>query len=118
MIDWVHSLGGDWGYWMRKAERKLGQVQGTMARIKELGEGAAIKSHGSKIPIVDFPEDIAEFHRAWLRLGTDHKMMIWVDYKLRKPIKMKFELMHKKKWAYYQFRDEAHSAISYEMALH
>ena len=119
MIDWVDSMGNDWGHWMRKAEAKQGQIQGTLGRITEEGlNGAAIKSHGYKIPIIDFPEDISEFHRAWLRLDRDCQMMIWVDYKLNKPIKQKFALMNKKRSSYYRLRDKAHSAISYEMALH
>ena len=119
MIDWVHSMGNDWGHCMRRSEAKQGQIQGTLGRIKDEGlVGAAIRSHGSKIPIVDFPEDIAEFHRAWLRLDRDYQMMIWVDYKLRSPIERKFELMNKKRSAYYRLRSSAHSAISYEMALH
>jgi len=117
MIDWVHSMGNDWGHWMRKAEAKQGQIQGTLGRIGDEGlDGAAIKSHGSKITVVDFPEDISEFHRAWLRLDRDFQLMIWVNYKLRKSVKQKFNLMHKKRTAYYRFLGKTHSAISYEMA--
>ncbi len=119
MIDWVHSMGRDWGHWMRKAEAKQGQIQGTLGRIHEEGlDGAAIKSHGTKIPIVDFPEDIAEFHRGWLKLDREYHLMIWVDYKLRAKIKEKFVLMNKKKGAYYRCRSKAHDAISYEMAVY
>ena len=108
MIDWVDSMGSDWGHWMRKAEAKQGQIQGTLGRIKELGfTGAAIKSHGSKIPVVDFPEDIAEFHRAWLRLADEYRMIIWVDYKHRCSKKKKFKLMAKKKDSYYRLRGDA-----------
>jgi len=118
MIDWVHSMGHDWGHWMRKAEAKQGQIQGTMGRIAEEGlDGAAIKSHGQKLPIIDFPEDIAEFHRAWLRLDREDHLLFWVDYKLRPGVPKKFFMMNKKRTAYYRLRDRAHSAISYEMAL-
>jgi len=118
MIDWVHSMGNDWGHWVRKAEAKQGQIQGTLGRIKDEGlDGAAIKSHGYNIPVVDFPEDISEFHRAWLRLDREFQLLIWVDYKLRKSIKKKFALLNKKKTAYYLLRDHAHAAISYQMAV-
>ena len=119
MIDWVDSMGTDWGHWMRKAEAKQGQIQGTLGRIAEEGlDGAAIKSHGSKIPVVDFPEDIAEFHRAWLRLDRGFHLMLWVHYKLRhRDVRKKFRLMNKKKNAYYLFLGKVHSAISYEMAV-
>ena len=108
MIDWVHSMGNDWGHWMRKAEAKQGQIQGTLGRIAEEGlDGAAIKSHGSKIPVVDFPEDVQEFHAAWLRLDDKYQMIIWIDYKYRGAVKKKFKIMKKKKDAYYRLRGDA-----------
>ena len=118
MIDWVHSLANDWGHWVRKAEAKQGQIQGTLGRIQTEGlDGAAIRSFGQRIPVVDFPEEVAEFHCAWLRLDEEHQLILWVDYKLRKSIKKKFSLMNKKKTSYYRLRDKAHSVISYEMAI-
>jgi len=116
MIDWVHSMGNDWGHWVRKAEAKQGQIQGTLGRIKDEGlDGAAIKSHGYNIPVVDFPEDISEFHRAWLRLADEYQMIIWVDYKHRCPVKRKFKIMQKKKDAYYRLRGNALIALVAKM---
>ncbi len=114
MIDrsWVHSLADHWGHWMRKAEAKQGQIQGTLGRINEEGpEGAAIKSHGAKIPIVDFPEEIAAFHRVWLSLTDRHQMIIWIDYKQRGSVKQKFKKMDMKKDAYYRLRSAALIAV-------
>ena len=112
MIDWVHSMGSDWGHWLRKAEAKQGQIQGTLGRIHEEGlNGAAIKSHGNKIPVVDFPEDVQEFHSAWLRLDDEYQMIIWVDYKHRCSVKKKFKIMEKKKDAYYRLRGDAMIAL-------
>ena len=118
MIDWVHSLGRDWGHWVRKSEAMSGRIQGTLGRIQDEGlDGASIRSHGTKIPILDFPEDVARFHRAWLSLDRQYQMVLWLDYKMRKPIKVKFLLMNKKKDAYYRLRDRAHSIISFEMSM-
>ena len=103
---------------MRKAEAKHGQIQGTLGRIRDEGSvGAAIRSVSNHVPVLDFPEDVAEFHHAWLRLDRDYKNIIFVDYRLRLPVSDKFELMNKKKDAYYRLRSKAHSMISYEMAL-
>jgi len=118
MIDWVHSLANDWGHWLRKSEAKQGSIQGTFGRISEEGlDGAAIRSHGSKIPVIDFPEDVAKFHRAWLGLDRQYQMVLWVDYKMRKPTKQKFKALNKSKNAYYRLRDQAHSLISFEMSM-
>lgn len=118
MIDWVHSLACDWGHWVRKSEAKQGVIKGTLGRILEEGlDGAAIRSHGQQIPILDFPEDVATFHRAWLRLDRPYQLIIWVDYRLRRKSAEKFALMNKKKNAYYRLRGKAHSMISYEMAV-
>ena len=118
MIDWVHSLAKDWGHWMRKSEAKQGLVNGTMGRIKDEGiNGAAIRSYGQKIPIVDFPDDVAEFHRAWLKLDRQFQNILWVDFKLRKSHKEKFALVHLPKTSYYRIRNRAQSMVSYEMAV-
>ena len=111
MIDWVHSLGNNWGHWMRKAEAKQGQIQGTLGRIKEEGEGASIRTHGSTIPIVDFPEEVAAFHRAWLSLIDRYQRIIWIDYKQRLSAKEKFREMDIKKDAYYRLRNDALTAV-------
>jgi hypothetical protein len=117
MIDWVHSLAKDWGHWVRKSEAMGGQLQGTMGRIMEEGlDGAAIRSHGQRIPILDFPKDVGRFHRAWLQLDRHHQMIIWVDYKMRKSVQEKLALMNKKKTAYYKLRNDAHGQLSRYMA--
>jgi hypothetical protein len=117
VIDWVHSLGKDWGHWVRRQEAQAGRLQGTLGRIMDEGpDGAAIRSRGTRIPIVDFPEDVRKFHRAWLNLERQYQMIIWVDYRMRVPVQRKFELMNRKKNAYYRLRDKAHSLISWEMA--
>ena len=116
-IDWVHSLGKDWGHWVRRSEAQAGQIQGTMGRIVEEGPAAAaIRTRGSHIPIVDFPRDVRKFHQAWLGLPAKYKQIIWVDYRLRMPVQRKFDTMGLKKNAYYRLRDKAHSLISWDMA--
>ena len=118
MIDWVNAMGQDWGHWVRKAEAKHGQVIGTLGRIMDEGlNGAAIRAHGWKIPCVDFPEDIAEFHRAWLQADRDIQSILWVHYKLRKGIAAKMTLMDKKKNAYYRALHKAQATISYKMVI-
>lgn len=118
MSDWIHSLACDWGHWMRKAAAKDGAISGTLGRIMEEGaDGAAIRSHGQKIPVTDFPEksDVGSFHRAWLMLEPHHQCIIFVDYRMREPIKKKFELMGKKKDAYYRARRKALDVIGQQV---
>jgi glutathione peroxidase-family protein len=101
---------------MRKSEAKQGAIGGTLGRIREEGlDGAAIRSYGDRIPIIDFPEDVEEFHRAWLKLEPEHKRIVYVDYKLRIPIAKKLELVGKKKDPYYRLRSNALTAIMYLM---
>ena len=116
MIDWIHELAREWGHWVRKAEAKQRQISGTLGRIVEEGpDGAAIRSHHDNIPIVDFPEDVAKFHRAWLKLGKDDKLLIEVDYKRRYSVGKKFAAVGKKKDAYYRARSGALASVMYLM---
>lgn len=118
MSDWIHALANEWGHWMRKAAARDGAITGTLGRIRDEGaDGAAIRSHGQKIPITDFPVDVSRFHRAWLHQEPQHQAIIFVDYRMREPVAKKFALMHKKKNAYYRARRRALDAIARTMAM-
>lgn len=118
MIDWVHSFGNEWGHWVRKAEAKQGAIRGTLGRIREEPfNGNSVPNFSSKILAIDFPEDVSKFHRAWLSLDEEHKSILWIDYKLRKPALEKFKLAGKKKDAYYRARSKAQAAIMYQISF-
>ena len=118
MADWVHSLANDWGHWMRKSAAIDGAIRGTLGRIYEEGaDGAAIRSHGSKIPVTDFPLDVARFHRAWIRLEPHLGRIIFIDYRMRDPLKKKLGILRVKKTKYYRLRRLALDKIVQTMAL-
>lgn len=114
MTDWVHALAIDWGHHLRRLEAQSSLVQGTLGRIVEQGpDGAAIRvTFSAKVPVIDWPRHVAEFHRAWLELEELHQAIIFIDYKLRLPVKRKFRLAGKKKDAYYRARANAKLALA------
>lgn len=106
--DWIKVLARDWGGCVRRFEAQLGQISGTLGRIHEEGvDGAAIRSHAQKLPIVDFPKDIQQFHRAWLDLEPPDQNIIWLDAKVRMPFQEKWAAMNMKKDSYYRARRSA-----------
>lgn len=103
---------------MRKAASVDGAIQGTLGRIREEGlDGAAIRSHSDKIPIIDFPLDVAKFHRAWRHLEPHLQGVIFVDYRMREPLPRKLEIMRMKKSKYYRTRRVALDKICQIMSL-
>ncbi len=118
MTDWVHSLANDWGHWMRKSAAVDGAIRGTLGRIHDEGlDGAAIRAHGDRVPVTDFPLDVARFHRAWVCLDPHLGGIIFIDYRMRDPLKKKLSIMRMKKTKYYRLRRTALDKIAQKMAL-
>ena len=119
MTDWVNDLANDWGHWMRKSAAVDGSIRGTLGRIREEGlDGAAIRPHYDKIPILDWPPDVSRFHRAWKALAAHPRLqgVIFVDYRMREPLKTKLDIMRLKKSGYYKLRGQALDKVAHLMA--
>ena len=118
MSDWLDALANDWGHWMRRSAAVDGSIQGTLGKISEEGlDGAAIRSHSDRIPVTDFPLDVAKFHRAWRFLEPHLHGIIFVDYRMRAPLSKKLGIMHMKKSKYYRLRRTALDKICQTMSL-
>ena len=118
MTDWVHSLANDWGHWMRKSAAIDGSIRGTLGRIREEGlDGASIRAHSDRIPVTDFPLDVARFHRAWKQLEPHLNAIIFLDYRMRDPLRRKLKIARMRKTKYYRLRRSALDKISQLMAL-
>lgn len=116
MSDWVHSLAQEWGHWMRKADAVGGSIQGTLGRSIDLHDGASIREYGQRIPILDFPNDVNKFHRAWKQLPSPLQGLILVDYKVRAGHKEKRKALRMKRDKYYRTRKQALNEIARLMA--
>lgn len=115
MTNWIHELGREWGHWMRKADALAGNLTGTLGRVYEEGPAAAaIRTayQRSKIPLVEFPQEVDRFHKAWLQLPEDPAEILFIEYKLRVPFEEKWRLANKKKGAYYRARSDAQLQIA------
>ena len=117
--DWVRGLAQAWGSEVRQFEQRIKSVQGTMGRIREEGEGAAIRGFGDNIPHVDFPRQVQQFHRAWIDLDFHHKAAIWVQFKetWRRPKKMQ-TLGKESTTSYYRAVNKALVAIAVDYRLY
>lgn len=104
---WIKGLAEAWGHHMRRFEAQLGPTPGTMGRILDEGEGAAIRGHGGHTPNVDFPVDVQRFHRAWTDLDFIPRSVIYVHFKKRGPIKKKLAEMEISKSRYYRLLNRA-----------
>lgn len=118
MADWIHCLANDWGHWMRRSAAIDSAIQGTLGRIRDEGlDGAAIRAHSDKIPITEFPLDVARFHRAWKQLEPHLNAIIFLDYRMRDPLQRKLRVARVSKSKYYRLRRQALDAIARNMAL-
>ena len=116
--NWIRSLAESWGHEMRKFEAKLGNVQGTMGRIKEEGEGASIRSYSDHLPNIDFPEEVQKFHRAWLDLDYQYRNIIVIGFQKRGPAIKKYRKMGMKRWKYYKTLNTALIQIAVDWHLY
>ena len=117
-MDWVHALAMDWGHWMRRSAAVDTAIQGTLGRIRDEGlDGAAIRSHTDRIPVTDFPLDVARFHRAWKQLDPHLGSIIFLDYRMREPLGKKLEIVRMSKSKYYRTRRKALNNIARAMAM-
>jgi hypothetical protein len=104
---------------MRKFEAKLGNLQGTLGRIRDEGpDGAAIRGQADYTPDIDFPKEIRRFHQAWLDLDYGHRTVLWLDFVKKMPAVKKFEEMGMSKPKYYRTRREALRAIAMSYRLY
>lgn len=80
MIQWLHDLGKDWGRWMRRNPNGWPH-KSLLGTIMEYGSvGAAIRTHQQIIPVPDMPEDVRDFHNAWVAADSRAKFTIYVFY--------------------------------------
>lgn len=112
MIDWVHYRGKEWGRWLQR-ENSAWPATSLMARIRDEGSvGAAIKSHVQRIPVTIMPGDVADFHRAWLRLDERHRNVVAVIYRSNASRDEKAEALGTTKSHMYRLLDQAHGFLS------
>ena len=117
--DWVKGLAEMWGQHVRRFEAKLGNIQGTMGRIREEGpEGAAIRSHYDRLPYQEFPREVRTFHRAWMDLKPHQQAIVWLSYKEPGAQKKKIKKAGISKSAYYRRRAEALNKIAINFHLY
>lgn len=100
---WIDTTAGDWGREMRRFEKRITAVQGTMGRIREEGPvGAAIREFRDHLPKIDFMDDqVAKFHMAWIDLDTKERAYVWVHFKEHGKVKDKLKRLDTKINDYY-----------------
>ena len=117
--EWVKGLARNWGREVRRFEKQIEGIQGTMGRIMEEGpDGAAIRSYRDTVPVSDFSRDVQTFHRAWLDLKPELKAIIWLDFKVRGKTIKKMKDADMPKTTYYRTRREALTLIARDFHLY
>jgi hypothetical protein len=116
--NWIRSLAQAWGHEVRKFEARLGNVQGTLGRIKDEGPGASIRGHGDYIPYNEFPREVNKFHKAWLDLDYVPRTMIWLHFKKRGKVKKKAKKIGFGKTKYYKELNAALVQIAIDFHLY
>jgi hypothetical protein len=111
MIDWMHDLGKDWGRWMRRHPNGWPSKSLSGALVEYGSVGAAIKAHGDYIPIRDMPEDILEFHSAWMVAKSRAKYTVYVFYYLVADVESKAEALGVSKSTLYERVTDAQTEI-------
>ena len=117
--DWIIPLAREWGHEMRAFKAKLGNIQGTLGRIRDEGpDGAAIRGQGDYIPDIDFPLQVQQFHKAWLDLDYHLNKIIRIDYIERGPAPKKWAKMDMSRSEYYKYRRKALVSIQNELPFY
>ena len=119
VAEWVKGLARQWGTEVRRLEREIDGLQGTMGRIHEEGPVAAsIRSYNDSLPYREFSRDVSIFHRAWIDLKPELKAVIWLDFKEGGAPKRKVSRSGLSKSAYYRKRTQALELISRDFHLY
>jgi hypothetical protein len=117
---WIQVDAEDWGRDLRKFEKKITGISGTMGRIAEEGPvGAAIRGFGDHLPDVDFSHaDVQRFHLQWLNLGRREREILVMHYKEFGSIKSKLRKMNMRRNSYYNLIRETLCRMSAEAILY
>ena len=117
--EWAKGLARNWGAELRRFERDIEGLQGTMGRIHEEGPvGAAIRSYREDIPYHEFTHPVKTFHRAWIDLKPELKAIIWLDFKMPGKTKAKIKKSGLPQATYYRKRAEALNIIVRDFHLY
>lgn len=117
--EWIKGLARNWGREVRRFEKQIEGIQGTMGRIMEEGPVAAsIRSYRDSIPYSDFSRDVQTFHRAWLDLKPELKAIIWLDFKVSGKTTKKMKDADMSKTTYYRTRTKALELITRDFHLY
>ena len=111
--NWVRPLAESWGHEIRKFEKKVGAIQGTLGRIRDEGpDGAAIRGAPDYVPKIDLPRQVSKFHKAWIDLDHQEKNIIWLQFKEYGKTRDKWAVMGMKKTKYYKTLNAALEKIA------
>jgi len=101
--EWIHGTAEAWAREVRRFEKKIKNIKGTMGRIREEGPvGASIRGGTDFVPDVDFKdEEVKKFHRAWLDLDVNPRHHVWIHFKEFGAIREKVQALDTNSKSYY-----------------
>lgn len=101
---WIEGTAVEWAKEMRRFEKKLGNIQGTLGRIHEEGPvGASIRQVNDNIPnVIFYDHEVRKFHLVWLDLDVQERNHIWVHFKEFGKIKDKVAKLETNNRMYYR----------------
>ena len=101
---WIHGLAEEWGKELRRFEKQITSIQGTMGRIRDEGPfGALVRANKGYVPNVDFrDQEVRRFHMAWGDLDVQERNGVLIHFKEFGSVKEKIEKMETNRKKYYE----------------